>query len=158
MALTEIDIRNLPRIEHGHAVILMSKWYSSCVQSMYRNCEWHLKRQGFDRVDDYVLPGTLEMPYACKRVIEKFDSVQVVICLAVVVKGDTEHFEVIRESTTNGLLQISLDTNIPIVNEILFVHDIKDAELRSSDDRSNKGIEAAVAAIEIVHFTQSLKG
>ena len=82
---------------------------------------------------------------------------QVVICLAVVVKGDTEHFDVIRESTTNGLLQISLNTNIPIVNEILFVHDIKDAELRSSDDRSNKGIEAAVAAIEIVHFDQSLK-
>lgn len=124
---------------------------------MFRHCEWHLKRQGFDRIDDYVLPGTLEMPYACKRVIETQDSVQVVICLAVVVKGDTEHFDVIRESTTNGLLQISLDTNIPIVNEILFVHNIKDAEVRSSDDRSNKGIEAAVAAIEIVHFDQSLK-
>ena len=97
------------------------------------------------------------MPYACKQVIDADRSVQVVICLAVVVEGDTDHYAVIRESTTRGLLQISLESNVPIVNEILFVHDLADAELRSADNSTNKGIEAAAAAIEIVHFDQSLK-
>ena len=157
MALTEIDIGNLPSLENGHAVVLMSKWYSSCVQSMCKHCSTQLKAHGFDRIDEYVLPGTLEMPYASKRVIDTDSSVQVVICLAVVVEGDTDHYAVIRESTTRGLLQISLDSNVPIVNEILFVHDLADAELRSADNSSNKGIEAAAAAIEIVHFDQSLK-
>ena len=157
MALTEIDIGNLPSLANGHAVILMSKWYSSCVQSMYRHCSSQLKAHGFDRIDEYVLPGTLEMPFACKRVIDTDGSVQVVICLAVVVEGDTDHYAVIRESTTRGLLQISLESNVPIVNEILFVHDLVDAELRSADNSTNKGIEAAVAAIEIVHFNQSLQ-
>ena len=80
---------------------------------MYRHCSTQLKAHGFDRIDEYVLPGTLEMPYACKQVINTHRSVQVVICLAVVVEGDTDHYAVIRESTTHGLLQISLELNVP---------------------------------------------
>lgn len=98
----------------------------------------------------------MEFPYAVNHVLSKNATVDVVICLGVVVKGETRHFEVILDSVTQGLVATSLKFNIPIINEVLFVDSIDEAQRRSANDEYNKGIEAAVAAIEILNWSRAL--
>ena len=156
MAQAAIDTTQLPILEDGCAVVLLSKWYPECVLSMRDRCVQVLSEHGFTTVEEHTLPGTLEMPFAIQHLVQKHQQqLDVVICLSVVVKGDTDHFEVIRDTITQSFTRISLDEHIPIVNEILFVDDIADAEARTADNDANKGIEAAAAAIEIAHFARS---
>ena len=156
MAQLEIDTTALPHLDDGRAAILTSKWYPQQVNNMADRCHDLLVNQGFVEVHRHTLPGALELPYACQQIAKQIPTLEAIICLAVVVRGETEHFNVIRDFTTQGFLRVSLDMDIPILNELLFVHSLDDAIARSSDDASNKGIEAAAAAIEVVQFTRSI--
>ena len=67
-------------------------------------------------------------------------------------KGDTAHFDLIANTTTDALQQLALKHQMPVINEILAVYDIRDAEKRAANNDLNKGIEAAAAALEMIHF------
>ena len=84
--------------------------------------------------------------------------IDAVICFGVIVKGDTLHFEMISEESMRGLGQVMHEFRRPVVVEILPVFDIQQAIDRSSDDEFNKGIEAAVAAIEMIHWRRGITG
>ena len=66
------------------------------------------------------------------------------------------HFEMILDECVRGLGEVSRRERIPVINEILPVTDIAQAEVRTADDDLNKGIEAAVAAIEIIGWRRKL--
>ena len=84
--------------------------------------------------------------------------IDAVICFGVIVKGDTLHFEMISEESMRGLGQVMHEFRRPVVVEILPVFDIQQAIDRCSDDEFNKGIEAAVAAIEMIHWRRGITG
>ena len=82
--------------------------------------------------------------------------IDAVVCLGVVLKGDTMHFEMIIDEVVRGLGEVSRQGRVPIINEILPVTDLAQAKSRAADDGLNKGIEAAVAAIEIIAWRRGL--
>ena len=84
--------------------------------------------------------------------------IDAVICFGVIVKGDTLHFEMISEESMRGLGQVMHEFRRPVLVEILPVFDIQQAIDRCSDDEFNKGIEAAVAAIEMIHWRRGVTG
>ena len=86
-------------------------------------------------------------------VTQKIDAV---ICFGVIVKGDTMHFELISEESMRGLGAVMHEFRRPIIVEILPVYNIDQAKKRSADDEFNKGIEAAVAALEMVFWRRQL--
>ena len=157
MSQQAIDISRLPRIENARVAILISRWHSELVNSMSRKCQALLKRQGATEVSEHIMAGTLEFPWAARQLIESRDGLEAVICLSVVLKGDTMHFEMIVNECARGLGEVALTFGIPVINEVLPVANIEQARLRSGEDDLNKGIEAAAAAVESIAWKRSLQ-
>ena len=153
-----IDIAALPTLVGSTTVvILQSKWYAEIVGSLHAKCVEILQAKGVDNIVTHTLPGSLEFAFAANEVVETHPDVDAIICLGVVLKGDTYHFEMIIDECVRGLGEVSRRARVPIVNEVLPVTELAHAQARAADDEFNKGIEAAAAAIEIIHWRRQIK-
>ena len=151
-----IDIDALPRLTAPtRVVILRSKWYADIIAGLHAKCVEVLTAKGVDEIATHTLPGSFEFPFAANELINAQDRPDAIICLGVVLKGDTYHFEMIVDECVRGLGAVSRAARVPIINEVLPVTDIAQAESRAADDEFNKGIEAAAAAIEIIHWRRT---
>ena len=151
-----IDIAALPRLTGGASVVILrSKWYADIVDGLHAKCVQVLAQKGVDDIVTHTLPGSFEFPFAANEVAKARPDVDAIVCLGVVLKGDTYHFEMIVDECVRGLGEVSRAARVPIINEVLPVTDIAQAESRAADDEFNKGIEAAAAAIEIVHWRRT---
>ena len=151
-----IDIDALPRLTSPtRVVILRSKWYADIVAGLHAKCFEVLTAKGVDDVVTHTLPGSFEFPFAANELVNTQGRLDAIICLGVVLKGDTYHFEMIVDECVRGLGAVSRAARVPIINEVLPVTDIAQAESRARDDEFNKGIEAAAAAVEIIHWRRT---
>ena len=140
-------------------VILRSKWYGDMIERMHGCCVGVLEGAGVARVDAYVLPGCLEMPFAAAELTRRpGHGIDAIICLGIVLKGDTMHFEMIVDECSRGLGEVARASGVPILNEVIPVTDIAQAESRTADDEFNKGIEAAAAAVEMIDWNRRQRG
>lgn len=151
-----IDETKIPRIEGAKIAILKSSWYPDVVESLADACRTALAKAGCSSVSEHTLPGAFELPFAVHRLVHKvgqrFDAI---ICLGVILKGDTLHFEIIAPEVFTGLARLSLEIDIPILVEILPVLELRHAVERASKDEFNKGLAAASAAAEIIAWRRS---
>ena len=170
----KVDISNQPKVTHpGRICILKSKWHLQHVQNMADACRAVLEDAGYTKIDEYILPGCLEIPLAARDLLAEDarnlgdlpdnkaenkaeNKIDAIVCFGIIVKGDTLHFEMISEESMRGLGSVMHDFRRPILVEILPVFDMQQAIDRSSNDEFNKGIEAAVAAIEMVAWRRSI--
>jgi len=104
-----------------------------------------------DAVELFRVPGAFEIPLCAQKAAEsrKFDAV---ICLGVVIRGDTPHFEYIAASAARGISEASLRTGVPLLFGVITADNAAQAQSRSREDENNKGYEAAMAAIELVNL------
>jgi 6,7-dimethyl-8-ribityllumazine synthase len=101
------------------------------------------------------VPGSAELPYAASALADhtRFDAV---IALGVVIAGDTSHHEIIGNSTAQALQEISIRQKIPVINGILVVNTIEQAQARI-DGTINRGKEFALAALEMAQLKKKWK-
>ena len=155
MAQQRIETDSLPRVTDARVEILTSKWYPDHVKSMRDACLRVLKQRGVSDVNVHVLPGTMEFPFAASVLAQRTQAPDAIICLSIVVQGETRHFDMIIDEVARGLGAVSRETHVPIINEILPVTDMDQATARTADDEFNKGIEAAAAALEMIAWVRS---
>lgn len=106
----------------------------------------------------YYCPGAFEMPVLALNLIEEKEY-DALICLGTVVRGDTYHFELVANESARGIMEVSLDTGVPVINGILAVENEEQAEHRALQSKENKGYELALSAIDIADTLKSvLKG
>ncbi len=91
------------------------------------------------------VPGALELPIAAQALAES--GMDAVIAIGAVVKGETDHYEIVVRESTSGISRVALDTGVPIVNAILAVHDYALVMERAGANDANKGGEAAEAGV-----------
>lgn len=150
-----VAIDALPVVRGAQVAVLRSKWYGDIVESMYSACARILQAKSV-HYTGHVLPGCFEFPFAANELCHHNEQLAAIVCLGVVLKGETYHFEMIVNECVRGLGEVSRRRRVPIVNEILPVTDLAQARSRAADDHLNKGIEAAAAAIEIIHWRRQL--
>ncbi len=99
-------------------------------------------------IDVVRVPGAFEIPLIAKKMAEaqKYDAV---ICLGVVIRGATPHFDVVVNEVSKGSAQVGLETGVPVIFGVLTTETIEQAIERSGTKAGNKGAEVAVAAIEM---------
>ena len=102
------------------------------------------------------VPGAFEIPIAAKK-LAKRGKFGAVIALGCVMKGETSHNRHISEAVSHGLMSVALETGIPVTFGVLTPDKKIQAQARSRPNSANKGMEAAVAAIEMVEILQSIK-
>ena len=93
------------------------------------------------------VPGALELPVAALALARS--GCHGVVAVGTVIKGDTDHYDVVVNESAAGLTAASLDTGIPVTNAVLAVHEAAHARERSLPGAGNKGFEAATAAVSM---------
>ena len=102
------------------------------------------------------VPGAFEIPFAAKKMAEsqKYDAV---ICLGVIIRGSTPHFEYISSEVAKGVAKVGLDSGVPTIFGVITSDTIEQAIERSGTKAGNKGWDAALGAIEMADLTRSLQ-
>jgi 6,7-dimethyl-8-ribityllumazine synthase len=110
----------------------------------------------FEETDLFYAAGAFETPLLAKKLAKtgRYDGV---ICLGCVIKGDTAHFEFISGGATLGLMQASLETEVPISFGILTTYTEAQAAVRSNNGPENKGREAALACIDSIQTLEKIQ-
>lgn len=91
------------------------------------------------------VPGSFELPLACKRLITT-KKVHAVVALGCVIKGETKHDEYISMAVSQGLISLMLETGVPIGFGVITPNSLAQAKARSRGE-ANKGIEATIAVL-----------
>jgi 6,7-dimethyl-8-ribityllumazine synthase len=152
MAKAKYDIKQLPQTPNARVAIVQSKWYGDISEAMTKRCIEVLKAAGCREPEVHTLPGCLEIPLAVRRLVRRDPSMEAVVVFGVILKGDTYHFEIVKDLCMGGLERVGFECDIPIINEVLPVVAIEDAYARAADDDSNKGLEAGIAAVEVIDW------
>jgi 6,7-dimethyl-8-ribityllumazine synthase len=103
------------------------------------------------------VPGAFEIPLAAQRLAAS-GSVDAVVCVGAVVRGDTPHFEYVAGTCADGVARVALDTGVPVVFGVLTTDDRAQALARVGGDEGHKGEEAAATAVEMVALLRRLPG
>lgn len=142
----------------GDFAILVSRWNDLITSRLLEGALDALRRHGIDieqRVDIIWAPGSYELPLVAKKIAQT-QKYAAVIVLACVIKGGTPHFDYISAEVSKGLANVGLSTGVPITFGVLTTNSIEQAIERAGTKMGNKGVEAAMAAVEMVNLFSSL--
>jgi len=108
-----------------------------------------------DDIDVARVPGAFEIPLVTQKMAKsgKYDAV---ICLGVVIRGATPHFDFVAGEVAKGSAQVMLDTGVPVLFGVLTTETIEQAIERAGSKAGNKGSEVAVAALEMINLIAAL--
>ena len=101
------------------------------------------------------VPGAFEIPQAAKKLCST-GSIDAVVCLGAVIRGETSHFDYICAEASRGIGQVGLEFNIPVLFGVLTTENLEQAIARSGSGSSNKGRETALAAVEMATLYKKL--
>jgi len=121
--------------------VIVAQFNDFVTDKLLAECERGLKE--LDLAYDIVkVPGAFEIPLAAKKMSSKYD---LIIALGCVIEGGTDHYDAVCRACTNGIMQVQLETGIPIVFEVLMVKKMEDAVSRVA-----KGYDSAQTAFKLL--------
>ena len=101
------------------------------------------------------MPGAFELPFVARKLAES-GSYDAVICLGCVIRGQTPHFEYIAGQAARGISQAALETGVPISFGVITSDTLEQAVERAGSKAGNKGVDAALSAIEMSSVLKQL--
>jgi 6,7-dimethyl-8-ribityllumazine synthase len=125
--------------------VVVGNWNQNVTDRLLEGAIERLQGLGADEVTVLRVPGALEIPIGARALADS--GCDAIVAIGVVIKGETDHYEIVVRESTSGVSRVALDTGVPIGNAILAVHDVDDALARSGTGDANKGAEAAEAAV-----------
>lgn len=136
--------------------IVISRFNEFITNKLLSGCLDALTRHGVnpENIDIAWVPGAFEMPLVAQRMTGKqYDAV---ICLGAVIRGATPHFEYVSSEVAKGIAQVGLSTGTPVIFGVITADTIEQAIERAGTKAGNKGVDAAVAAIEMVNLLNEI--
>ena len=131
--------------------VVVSKFNEFITKRLLERCLEELKKRGVkDKdMDVYWVPGSFEIPLMASRLAKK-KNVDAVIALGAVIRGETFHFELVAHNAASGILWSSLSSEKPVIFGVITTDTVDQAYKRSEKKGSNKGSDAALAALEMI--------
>ena len=138
--------------------ILASRWNPRITDALVAAARQTFVAHGVAEaaIDVVRVPGAWELPMAARAMAGAGRHAALVV-LGCVVRGDTRHYEHVADGAAEGLMRVALDTGVPVINGVLAVERLEDAEARAGGSHGNKGEEAALVAIEMADLAQKLQ-
>lgn len=141
----------------GDFAIVASNYNKRFVDSMVNAAKRRLEKAGANSVFIARVPGAYEIPVVVANLLvnspKKFAAI---ICLGVIIRGETAHADLIGTAVTNALTRLQIEYLTPVVHEVLLLNNIEQAEKRCLDPKHNRGLEAAETAIEMANVIKSI--
>ncbi|HXC77561.1 MAG TPA: 6,7-dimethyl-8-ribityllumazine synthase [Candidatus Acidoferrum sp.] len=136
--------------------VVVARFNEDVTKRLLRGALGALQEHGVEEPDVLWVPGSLELPVTALALAERGNH-DAIVCLGCVVRGETYHFEVVANQAAAGIMQVQLDTGVPVTFGVLTTED-KEQALARSGPKNNKGAEAAEAAIEMANLMREVQG
>ena len=131
----------------GSFAIVASSYNARYVDGMLTAAVRELKRSGA-KVQVIRVPGAYEIPVVAAKLASSSRPVAI-ICLGIILRGETTHAQHIGEAVSQALMQIQITHGVPVIHEVLLLENKQQAEARCLDPKHNRGVEAAQTALEM---------
>jgi 6,7-dimethyl-8-ribityllumazine synthase len=137
--------------------IVVARFNGFVVEGLLSGAIDTLTRHGVSKSNITVVrvPGAFEMPLAVKKIAKKKDC-DSIIALGAVIRGGTPHFDFVAGECASGISRVALEEELPIAFGVLTTDTIEQAIERSGTKAGNKGIDAAMTALEMVSLFRNL--
>jgi len=151
--LSEHSNKNIRDMASKKIAIVVSEWNEEVTESLYQGAVDTLLQNGVSKsnIARKSVPGSFELTLGAQWMAEK-EGVDAVICLGCVIQGETRHFDFICEAVANGITNVAIKYNKPVIFGVLTTDSQKQALDRSGGKYGNKGDEAAITAIKMLGF------
>ncbi|MEZ4817071.1 MAG: 6,7-dimethyl-8-ribityllumazine synthase [Flavobacteriaceae bacterium] len=157
--LSTYDKANIPNAKNFRFGMVVSEWNETITNGMFQGA--------FDAILDcggikenivrWNVPGSFELIYGCKKMAESYDMLDAIIAIGSVIQGETKHFDFVCEGVTQGIKDLNLQQDIPVIFCVLTDNTLQQAIDRSGGKHGNKGTEAAIAAIKMAQLRKDAK-
>jgi 6,7-dimethyl-8-ribityllumazine synthase len=153
--LSEYDKNSIPNAKNFRFGIVVSEWNDSITEGLYKGAiEALLENQvPSQHIIRWNVPGSFELIYGSKKMLQT-QNVDAVIAIGCVIQGQTKHFDFVCEGVTQGIKDLNVQTDIPVIFCVLTDNTMQQSIDRSGGIHGNKGTEAAIAAIKMAYIRQ----
>jgi 6,7-dimethyl-8-ribityllumazine synthase len=151
--------RKLFRASAASFAIVASEYNARYVDAMLRAAVTELKRAGAKDIKVVRVPGAYEIPVVASCLASRASRVthHAIICLGVILRGETTHAAHIGEAVSQALMQVQLQYEVPVIHEVLLLENEEQARVRCLGKKHNRGAEAAQTALAMAQVMAKLK-
>ncbi len=150
-------VKKAKAVKSGGSFAIVASRYNACyVDGMLNAAARELKRTGA-KVQIVRVPGAYEIPVVAAKLSTLDPRPSAIICLGVILRGETTHAQHIGEAVSQALMQIQITHGVPVIHEVLLLENKQQAEVRCLDPKHNRGVEAAQTALEMARVLAAIK-
>jgi len=156
--LSHYDKDSIPNASGMRFGIVVSEWNQEITDGLFKGAQQALLDNGVAAEDILRMnvPGSFELTFGASVLAETTD-VDAIITLGSVIQGETKHFDFVCQAVSNGITQLNITLDIPVIFGVLTDNSMQQAIDRSGGTLGNKGIECAIAAIKMAAMNQILR-
>ncbi len=149
--------KGIPSIKDAFVIIVKTEWNSAIINKLEAGVKKVLKANNITS-KTITVPGAFEIPFAVKQHYTYSEVLpDAYISLGTIIRGDTPHFDYVCKAVTDGVLQLNLSLDIPVIFGVLTLENEQQALDRIGGIHGNKGEEAAITAIKMIALNRKLK-
>ena len=139
--------------------IVVSKWNHDITDALLAGAKETLLKANVkeEHIEVLSVPGSFELPWGARQLM-KADKKDGIICLGCLIQGETKHDEYIANAVSQGIMQLSVMSGMPVIFGVLTTNNFEQAKERAGGTHGNKGSEAAAAALQLAQIRKGDKG
>ena len=156
--LSSYDASALPDASSFRFGLVVSQWNEEITEGLAQGALATFSDCGVaaDHVTRWNVPGSFELVYGCQRMMAKHPEIDAVIAIGNVIQGETKHFDYVCQGVAQGIKDLNLMGITPVIFCVLTDNTRQQSIDRSGGKHGNKGVEAAITAIKMVHLKNTL--
>lgn len=149
--LSHYSDRNLVNIADKRFGIVVAEWNSEITEALLKAAVDTLKYHGAvsSHIKVVYVPGSFELSLGAQKLAAK-KKLDAIICLGCIIQGETRHFDFIAQAVANGITEVGLKYDKPVIFGVLTTDNLQQAQQRAGGEHGNKGEEAAITAIKML--------
>lgn len=157
--LSDFSDTEIPSAAPFRFGIVTAEWNAVITNALYQGAYNSLAEHGADpeNIFAYPVPGSFELIAGADALLNNIANLDAVICLGCVIQGETRHFDFICNAVANGLSNVGLKHNKPVIFGVLTTDNQQQAADRAGGKHGNKGVEGAVTAIKMADLIKNIK-
>ena len=159
--LSAYDKNKVPNAKEFRFGIVVSEWNENITEGLYNGAYQVLKENGVsdEQIVRWDVPGSFELIYGCKKMQEAYadNMLNAIIAIGSVIEGETKHFDFVCQAVSQGIKDLNVLNDIPLVFCVLTDQNMQQAIDRSGGKHGNKGAEAAVVAIRMAQLRKDAR-
>ena len=161
MATTDLsyyDKATIPNAKGFRFGIVVSEWNPEITENLHKGAIETLLDCGAlqENIISWDVPGSFELVYGCKKMIQS-ENLDAIIAVGNVIQGETKHFDFVCEGVTQGIIDLNVKYDVPVIFCVLTDNTKQQSLDRSGGKLGNKGIECAVAAVKMAAIKNSVR-